>query len=150
MVTEARKGGIGISDQVSHDAYAPVGMAPQIADGRHSKALLTVAGLLAALATSSCCLLPFIFVTVGVSGAWMGNLTALAPYQPMFFALAAASIGAGFHRVYRRPKTAACVPRSACADSRADRLTKAVLCSAAILAIAGMAIPWIVGLLVQA
>ena len=49
--------------------------------------MISEAGLLAALATSSCCLLPFLFVTVGVSGAWIGNLTALAPFQPIFFLL---------------------------------------------------------------
>lgn len=138
-----------MSGHAEHGAYAPTTRG-QIPDGRRLKALLSAAGLLAALATSSCCVLPFLFVTVGVSGAWIGNLTALEPYQPIFFALAAASIGASLHRVYRRPKAAACAPGSACADPRADRVTKAVLWCAAVLAVAGMAVPWIVGLMIQA
>lgn len=137
-----------MSGQAEHGAYAPTTRG-QIGDGRRLKALLSATGLVAALATSSCCVLPFLFVTVGVSGAWIGNLTVLAPYQPIFFALSATLIGAGFLLVYRRPKMAACVPGSACADPRTERVTKAVLWGAAVLAVAGMAVPWIVGLIMQ-
>ena len=44
----------------------------------------------AALGASSCCVLPLAFFALGVSGAWIGNLTALAPYQPFFVAAALA------------------------------------------------------------
>lgn len=142
------KSGIGMSGQTRHGVCAPAEARAQSADGPCAKALLPVASLLAALATSSCCLLPFVLFTLGVSGAWIGNLTALAPYQPVFLAIAMASIGAGFYRVYRRPSAAACAPVSACADPRAGRITKAALWSATALAVTGVAVPWIVGLLV--
>jgi len=48
--------------------------------------LVAVGGLLGALAASSCCLLPLVLFGLGVSGAWIGNLTQLAPYQPFFIA----------------------------------------------------------------
>ena len=37
-------------------------------------------GMLGALAASSCCILPLALFTLGISGAWIANLTALAPY----------------------------------------------------------------------
>lgn len=61
--------------------------------------LLAITALVSALAASSCCVLPLLFVTVGISGAWIGALTSLAPYQPIFLTVAAAAIAAGFWSV---------------------------------------------------
>lgn len=137
-----------MSDQAEHGADAPPGTRAPVAGGRRSKTLLSAGGLLAALATSSCCLLPFVLFTLGISGAWIGNLTALAPYQPLFFGLAVALLGTGFYRVYRKPNAAACGPGSACADPRADRVAKIALWCATVLAVAGIAFPWAGGLLI--
>ena len=63
--------------------------------------LLVVGGVASALAASSCCIVPLALVSVGVSGAWIGHLTALAPYQPIFLVLAVGCLGAGFWMVYR-------------------------------------------------
>ncbi len=65
--------------------------------------LLATGGVLGALAASSCCIVPLVLFTLGVGGAWIGNLTALAPYQPLFAALTLGFLGAGFYLVYRRP-----------------------------------------------
>lgn len=111
--------------------------------------MLSAAGLLAALATSSCCLLPFLLFTLGISGAWIGNLTALAPHQPIFLVFAVALLGTGFYRVYRKPTVAVCVPGSACADPRANRITKTVLWSATVLVAVGGAFPWLVRLFIE-
>jgi mercuric ion transport protein len=62
--------------------------------------LLSGAGLLSAILASACCLLPLLFALVGVSGAWIGQLTALATYQPAFFAIGAISVGWGIWRSY--------------------------------------------------
>ncbi len=56
--------------------------APQ--DGR--VALMT--GGLAATLASTCCLGPLALVALGFSGAWIGNLTALEPYRPIFIGAA--------------------------------------------------------------
>jgi mercuric ion transport protein len=138
-----------MSDDAERGVYAATTETrKQAAGGRRSRALLSAAGLLAALATSSCCLLPFALFTLGISGAWIGNLTALAPYQPVFLVLAIALLGTGFHRVYRKPKSAAvCVPGAACADPRADRVTKTVLWSATALVVAGVVFPWVARLI---
>jgi mercuric ion transport protein len=49
-------------------------------------ALATAAA--AALLASSCCLLPLVLVSVGLSGAWLGHLRALQPYSPIFITIA--------------------------------------------------------------
>lgn len=65
--------------------------------------LLSGGGLLGAVLASACCLLPLTFALIGVSGAWIGQLTALAPYQPVFLAIGVVCIGWGFWRSYGSP-----------------------------------------------
>src|ERR1700731_2840320 len=60
--------------------------------------LLTIGGVLGALAASSCCIVPLALFGLGVSGAWIGNLTRLAPYQPYFIAATLAFLGYGYWR----------------------------------------------------
>jgi hypothetical protein len=63
--------------------------------------LAAVGGVIGALAASSCCILPVILFSLGIGGAWIGNFTQLAPYQPYFIAAPLAFIGAGYWLVYR-------------------------------------------------
>jgi len=69
--------------------------------------LLAAGGVFGAVAASSCCIVPLVLASVGVGGAWVGTFTALAPYQPIFIAIAVACLGAGFWMVYGR-RQAAC------------------------------------------
>ncbi len=46
------------------------------------------AGGLAAITASTCCLGPLVLVALGFSGAWIGNLTVLEPYRPLFIGAA--------------------------------------------------------------
>lgn len=39
-----------------------------------------VAAALAAVGASACCAGPLILLSLGIGGAWIGNLTALEPY----------------------------------------------------------------------
>jgi mercuric ion transport protein len=94
--------------------------------------LLAVGGIVAALGAASCCVIPFALFTLGVSGAWIGNFTALEPYQPIFAALAAAFLGVGFYWVYRKPKVA-CEDGSYCAQPSSSRTTKIGLWLATVL-----------------
>ena len=89
-------------------------------------------GLAAAALASSCCILPLALVSLGLGGVWVGKLTALAPYQPVFLAAAAALIGTGLWRAYRKP--AFCVPGSLCGKPAATRTTKIVLWTGAFVA----------------
>ena len=104
-----------------------------------SDSLFAAGGLLAALGASSCCILPLVLFSLGVSGAWIGNLTALAPYQPIFVIAALALIGFGFWRVY--PATA-CADGSPCARPGLSRISKIGLWMAAVLVLAAITFPY--------
>jgi mercuric ion transport protein len=103
--------------------------------------LLAATALVAGIAASSCCVLPLLFVSIGISGAWIGTLTSLAPYQPIFMMAAAASIAAGFWSVYRRSRAVCTGPDCGTVVSR--RITKATLWAGlAIVIVAGSAQWW--------
>ncbi|KGB53550.1 Mercuric transport protein MerT precursor [Sphingopyxis sp. LC81] len=103
--------------------------------------LLAVGGLVAALGAASCCVLPLALLTLGVGGAWMGNLTALAPYEPFFMGAAVVILAFAFWRVYRSP--ANCADGSACSEPRSTGMTKAALWAATLLVIAAAAFPYV-------
>ena len=88
--------------------------------------LVVAGGLLGALAASSCCVLPLVLFSIGVSGAWIGNLTALAPYQPYFITATLACLGYGYWLVYRGRKLA-CAEGAACARPLPNHIVKAAL-----------------------
>jgi mercuric ion transport protein len=106
-------------------------------------ALLSIGGILGGLAAASCCVVPFLLFLAGISGAWIGSLTALEPYRPYFAAVAIGCIGYGFYRVYRKP-VAACADGSYCARPASDRIAKIGLWSAAIIVVIALASPYVI------
>lgn len=104
--------------------------------------LLSIGGILAALGAATCCIVPFGLFFAGVSGAWIGNLTALKPYQPLFVALAVVCLGAGFYFVYRKPKAVECVEGSCCARPSSRRMTRIGLWIATIIIVAAVGFPY--------
>lgn len=76
------------------------------------RATLAVGGL-AAVAASVCCLGPLVLISIGVSGAWISNLTALDPYRPWFIAVALIALFLAWKRIFRPEQ--ACSPGEVCA-----------------------------------
>lgn len=110
--------------------------------------LTAFGGVLGALAASSCCVLPLVLFSVGVGGAWIGNLTALAPYQPIFAAFTIAVLGVGFYRVYRVRR--ACAAGEACARPLPSRFVTGGLWLATALVGVALAFPYLATLLLSA
>lgn len=100
--------------------------------------LVAAGGILGALAASSCCIIPLILFSLGIGGAWIGNLTALAPYKPLFVTGTAAVLGYGFYLVYWRPRQA-CAGDAACARPIPNRVVQIGLWLATVLVIAAFA-----------
>lgn len=88
--------------------------------------LVALGGILGAIAASSCCVIPLILFSLGIGGAWIGNLTALAPYKPLFVAGTAGLLGYGFYLVYWKPRRA-CAAGAACARPIPSRLVQLAL-----------------------
>tara|TARA_R110002049_G_scaffold130820_1_gene289272 strand:+ start:2673 stop:3041 length:369 start_codon:yes stop_codon:yes gene_type:complete len=106
------------------------------------KGLIAAGGVIGAILASSCCIVPLLLVTLGVSGAWMGNLTALAPYQGYFIGATLVLLGAGYWYVYWKPKKA-CEDGSYCATPASDRVVKVALWIATGLIALSLAITYI-------
>ena len=102
-----------------------------------AQTLVTVGGLLGALAASSCCVVPLLLFALGVSGAWIGNLTRLAPYQPYFIAATLGCLGYGYWLVYRSRKTA-CADGQACARPLSNRIVTIGLVLATVVVIGAL------------
>jgi mercuric ion transport protein len=116
------------------------------------KGLLASGSVIGAVLASSCCILPLVLFSLGISGAWMSNLTALEPYQPYFIVFTMVMLGVGFYTVYRKPKTAcsadACGTQGYCGTPLADRVIKIALWSATALVVLALAWPYVAPLFI--
>src|SRR3989475_11422531 len=81
-------------------------------------------GGLAAILASTCCLGPLVLVALGLSVAWIGNLTRLEPYRPFFIAAALVALFFAVWRIFRPAR--ACGPGEICAVARTRTLYKLV------------------------
>lgn len=116
------------------------------ADRSAQKGWLAAGGVLGAFLASACCVGPLVLLTLGISGAWIGNLTALEPYKPVFATIALSFIAAGFRQVYFRKPTV-CEPGSYCSRPASGRITKTALWASLILVVAALTIDWWASLL---
>lgn len=133
---------------------SPAEVAPDDAAGKRlstpgGRATLTAGSVLGALAMSSCCIVPLVLFSLGVTGAWIGNLTALYPYKPYFFVVTAGFLAAGFYYAYRKPKAAECAESGYCGNPRFERFNKGVLWFSTLLVIAALAFPYVAPLLLE-
>lgn len=71
-----------------------------------------LAGGVAALLASACCLGPLVLIALGFSGAWISKLTVLEPYQPIFIGAAAVALFVAGRRIWR--PIAQCAPGEVC------------------------------------
>ncbi|GAA0631964.1 MULTISPECIES: mercuric transporter MerT family protein [Rhodospirillales] len=111
-------------------------------DGKQTKrGLLATGGVVGAILASACCVAPLLLLMLGVSGAWIGNLTALEPYKPLFATVALIFIGLGFWQVYFKTKPA-CDDGSYCARPESALITKAALWFSTVLVGLALTINW--------
>lgn len=123
--------------------------APHRLDERTQRTIFAGGSVLGALAMSSCCIVPLALFSLGITGAWIGNLASLYPYKPHFFAATAVFLGLGFYRVYRKPGVAACDEDGQCGTSLSMRITKSALWLSTALVLAALAFPYYAPLLLE-
>ncbi len=117
--------------------------APQrVALPRAALRLTAFGGMLGAILASSCCIGPLLLFSLGISGAWIAKLTALAPYQPYFIAATLACLGCGYLLVYRR-RRAACTEGEACARPLPGNIVTMGLVLATLLVAAAIGLDFI-------
>jgi|TARA_R110000824_G_scaffold283266_1_gene471661 mercuric ion transport protein len=125
LVTHVIKGAIAMSESKS---------------GRGS----LFAGGVAAILASACCLGPLILITLGISGAWIGNLAALEPYRPWFIGAALVAMVFAWRRIYR--PAGACQPGDVCAVPQVRTAYKVVFWIVALLILTALAFPFVLPL----
>lgn len=101
-------------------------------------------GGLAAILASSCCLGPLVLVGLGVSGAWIGNLTRLEPYRPLFLGVALVALFVAWRGLYR--PAPACGGDAPCALPRVRRAYRALFWLVAALVLVALAFPYVLPL----
>jgi mercuric ion transport protein len=98
------------------------------------------ASALAAIVGSLCCVAPLLLLTLGISGAWIGQLTALEPYRPIFIGVTAIFAGLAFRQLYIVP--ARCAPEEVCANPRLQRRQRQIFWVVVVGLAVLIAFPW--------
>jgi mercuric ion transport protein len=101
-------------------------------------ALLTSAA--AAIGASLCCAVPLVLVSLGISGAWLANLTALEPYRPWFATVALAALAFAGWRLYG--PASRCEEGRICSDPRILRRRRRLLWIAVAIIIPVLLFPY--------
>lgn len=99
-----------------------------------------MAGVLAAIAASVCCVGPLVLLALGIGGSWVGNLTAMEPYRPIFMGLTLLFLGLAFRQLYLVPRV--CAPDTPCADPRTLKRQRLTFWIVAALLFGLLAVPW--------
>src|SRR5690349_9701847 len=88
-----------MSDTTRRKSFSPE------SDGDASMKRLSI-GLVAVAVTSSiiastCCVIPLVLVLLGITGAWMVNLTSLRPLTPVFVGITLVALAWAGYLVFR-------------------------------------------------
>lgn|SRR5258708_8413736 len=112
--------------------------------GTNGRGTLFVGGLAAILA-STCCLGPLVLLMLGISGAWIANLTALEPYRPIFIGVALVALILSYRRIFH--PAVACQPGEVCAVPRVRTAYKALFGLVVVLLLIAISYPFFAPLL---
>ncbi|HWE84156.1 MAG TPA: mercuric transporter MerT family protein [Terracidiphilus sp.] len=99
-----------------------------------------LASAVAAMGASVCCVGPLVLVILGVSGSWIGSLTAMEPFRPYLIGLTLLFLGLAFRKLYLVPHP--CAPRGACANPAALRRQRITFWIVVTILFGLLAVPW--------
>lgn len=102
------------------------------------------AGGLAAILASTCCLGPLVLVALGFSGAWIGTLTLLEPYRPLFLGGALVALFFAWRSIFR--PVGACEPGDVCAIPQVRTTYKVIFWGVVAAVIVAIAYPYVLPL----
>ncbi len=98
-------------------------------------------GGLAAILASTCCLGPLMLLMLGISGAWIANLTALEPYRPIFIGVAVVALVLSYRQVFH--PAVACQPGEVCAVPSVRTTYKALFGLVLVLLLIAVSYPFL-------
>ncbi len=100
-----------------------------------------IAGALAAVGASVCCVAPLVLLALGIGGAWISTLTTLEPFRPVFIVLMLLFLGLSFRNLYLMPKN--CAVGTLCDDPRIVKRQRRVFWIVTALLLVLVAVPWL-------
>ena len=100
-----------------------------------------IASVLAAIGASACCVGPLMLLVLGIGGSWVGSLTAMEPYRPIFIGLMLLFLGLAFRKLYLVPQV--CAPGTPCADPSTLKRQRLTFWVVAALLLGLLAVPWL-------
>ena len=100
-----------------------------------------IAGALAAVGASVCCVGPPVLLALGIGGTWIGSLTAMEPFRPFFVILTLVFLGLAFRKLYLAPQV--CVPGIPCANPVTRRRQRVTFWIVTALLVGLLAVPWL-------
>ena len=83
-----------------------------------------------------------VLVALGFSGAWIGNLTVLEPYRPLFIGVALVALLFAWRRIFR--PASACKPGEVCAIPQVRATYKLIFWIVAMLVLVALGFPYVV------
>ena len=109
-----------------------------------------IGGGVAAIVASVCCLGPLILVSLGISGAWVSNLTMLEPYRPIFIGIALICMALAYRKIYSakpaKPARPAdtCLPNTLCAKPQTNQNYRIMFWIVSVLVLIALIYPYFV------
>lgn len=99
-----------------------------------------VVATLSGIAASLCCIGPLLLLLLGMGGAWLSTVTALAPLRPMMIIITLVFLGFTFWQLYFKRIT--CEQGKVCAIPRYLRIQRLIFWIVSILLLLIIAFPW--------
>jgi mercuric ion transport protein len=115
----------------------------QLSSNANTK-LALAGGVLAGIGAAACCVGPFLLLSMGIGGAWIGHLTPLEPYRPIFIGLTILFLGLAFRKLYLVPQS--CTGEDNCIADRTRRVQTILFWILMPLSLGLVASPWILPL----
>lgn len=103
-----------------------------------------LASVLAAIGASVCCVGPLLLLTLDIGGTWVSNLSAMAPYRPVFIGLTLLFLALAWPKLYLAPKR--CTPGTPCAHPRTVKRWRLTFWLVAAMSLGLLAVPRLVPL----
>jgi len=103
--------------------------------------LALAGGVLAGIGASACCVGPLLLLSLGIGGAWIGHLSALEPYRPIFIALTVLLLGFAFWKLYLAPQS--CAVEDNCGADRTRHMQRILFWTLVPVTLGLVASPWI-------
>jgi mercuric ion transport protein len=98
------------------------------------------AAVLAGIGASACCIGPLLLLTLGVSGTWIGSLTAMEPYSPYLSGLTVLILIYVFRKLYFVPQK--CEEGSICENKSVLNRQRIIFWIVAVVLLAMIAFPY--------